>query len=276
MATTRDRQKTETKVTKCRGKNRGGTREWSAVSVNCVRGCEHRCRYCYACAEALRFKRIAAPEEWGTTYLSVNENQVARMFPKYNGTVMFPTTHDITPRFLQPCLDVLEHLLAAGNQVLVVSKPTPSCVEAIIERFRDVRELIEFRFTIGCLNKHLLKYWEPGAPSLPARIACLRMAYDAGFETSLSAEPVLDLDDVGCFPGVFDRYVTGTIWIGGMNQIDQRVVPGTDPAEIARIKAGQTPDAVRRLYELVGENRKIRWKDSLRKVLGLPAYPGCQ
>lgn len=263
-------------MTKCPGKKRGGTREWSEASVNCVRGCEHRCRYCYARAEALRFTRIATPEQWGTTYLELNQAQVDRKFPKYNGTVMFPTTHDITPRFLEPCLDVLEHLLAAGNQVLVVSKPTPSCIAAIIERFHDVRELIEFRFTIGCLQSNLLKYWEPGAPSFSERMASLRMAYDAGFETSLSAEPVLDLDDVGCFPGVFDPYVTGTIWIGGMNQIDQRVVPGTDPAEIARIKAGQTPAAVRRLYELVGGSPKIRCKDSFRKILGLPAYPGCQ
>jgi DNA repair photolyase len=260
-------------MTKCPAESRSGTREWSAVSVNCVRGCEHRCRYCYARAEALRFVRIASPEEWGTTYLEVNEAQVRRKFPKYEGTVMFPTTHDITPRFLQPCLDVLGHLLEAGNQVLVVSKPAPSCIDAIIQRFRGVRELIEFRFTIGCLRCNVLEYWEPGAPSLSARIASLRMAYDAGFETSLSAEPLLDASD---FPRLLDalgRYATTTIWVGGMNQIAQRVVPGTDPAEIARIKAGQTPEAVRRLYELMEGYPKIRWKEPFRKILGLPAYP---
>jgi len=263
-------------MTKCPAKPRGGTLEWSDQSVNCVRGCEHRCRYCYARAEALRFRRIKSPEQWGTTYLEVNEAQVRRRFPKYSGTVMFPTTHDITPQFLQPCLDVLDHLLEAGNRVLVVSKPTPSCVGAIIERFRDVRELIEFRFTIGALRCNVLNYWEPGAPSASARIASLRMAYDAGFETSVSAEPCLDTYDFPWLLKALDRYVTRTIWVGGMNQIARRVVPGTDPAEIARIEAGQTPAAVRRLYELVGGNPKVRWKNSFRTVLGLPAYPRCE
>ena len=37
-----------------------GTKEWSVSSVNCITGCEHNCRYCYARANALRFKRIAS------------------------------------------------------------------------------------------------------------------------------------------------------------------------------------------------------------------------
>jgi len=43
-----------------------GTKEWSVESVNCVTGCSHNCRYCYARAMALRFHRIKRPEDWAT------------------------------------------------------------------------------------------------------------------------------------------------------------------------------------------------------------------
>ena len=41
-----------------------GTKEWSVASINCVNGCEHDCRYCYARYNAVvRFHRIAK-DEW--------------------------------------------------------------------------------------------------------------------------------------------------------------------------------------------------------------------
>ena len=50
-----------------------GTKEWSVKSVNILAGCTHRCRYCYARATALKYKRIVDPEEWGTTYHTLRD-----------------------------------------------------------------------------------------------------------------------------------------------------------------------------------------------------------
>lgn len=50
---------------------------------------------------------------------------------------------------------------------------------------------------------------------------------------------------------------------------DRRVIPGTDPAEIARIAAGQTDESVRRIHAALKDEPKVRWKESYKKVLGL-------
>ncbi len=256
-----------------------GTKEWSDVSANCVLGCTHRCRYCYARAIALRFNRITDPGAWGTTYNGGNLKALAKRW-KNVGTVMFPTTHDITPEFLGPCLTMIGNILDAGNRILIVSKPHLECIAAICKRFGSERDRITFRFSIGSADSGPLWAWEPGAPGFVSREDCLVHAFVRGFETSVSCEPLL-------VPGgrrhaekvryLFDRlepHVTDTIWIGKLNQIDQRVIPGTDPALIAGVKAGQTDEAVRRVYEALRHEPKVRWKDSYQMVLRLNSAKG--
>jgi hypothetical protein len=65
-------------------------------------------------------------------------------------------------------------------------------------------------------------------------------------------------------------YVTDTIWIGKMNKIKLRVPADTDPAEIARIEAGQTDARIREIYLALKDHPKIRWKESVKEVVGLP------
>jgi len=251
-----------------------GTKEWSVASVNCLVGCSHDCRYCYARANALRFRRIKSPDDWAKP--RVRQREVKKRRRRVRGRVMFPTTHDILPEFLEPCLTVLRRLLNGGNEVLVVTKPHFECVRAICGLagfdsglLNDARERIVFRFTIGAVTEELLAYWEPGAPTYAERHACLQYAFEAGFETSVSCEPLLDAHRVEELVEEIDPWVTDTIWIGAMNQVDQRCVPGTDPAAIAAIKAGQTPGRMQAVYEALRGNRKIRWKESYKKVLGL-------
>ena len=252
-----------------------GTKEWSVSSVNCVNGCSHNCRYCYARYNAVeRFVRITA-ECWPK--MEVRQHDVRKPRKKCDGRVMFPTTHDITPEVLPACLAVIEKLLAAGNEVLVVSKPHLQCVQAICDLasggmgglFDDYRDQLKLRFTVGAADDAILSYWEPGAPAFAERFASLQHAYAAGFTTSVSMEPLLDSTNVVETVGTLAPYVTGTIWIGMMNRIDSRVIEGTDPVEIARIKAGQTPERVAEIYEALKDHPKIRWKESCKNLLGL-------
>jgi DNA repair photolyase len=139
-----------------------GVAEWASHSVNLINGCRHECRYCYAAFNACdRYHRIPR-SQWPQPV--VRDHDVRKRRQKMEGRVMFPTTHDITPEELGPCLTVLGKLLAAGNEVLIVSKPHLACIQAICDQFADHRSQILFRFTIGADNDDLLRYWEPGAP----------------------------------------------------------------------------------------------------------------
>lgn len=64
-------------------------------------------------------------------------------------------------------------------------------------------------------------------------------------------------------------FVTDKIWIGMMNKIRERCIPGTSEEEIRKIEAGQTDQRVRKIYELLKDEPKVRWKKEYRDVLGL-------
>lgn len=60
--------------------------------------------------------RVKWPEE------HIREHDVVKKHKNYGGLVMFPSSHDITKSNLPSCRTVLQNLLIAGNEVLVVSK----------------------------------------------------------------------------------------------------------------------------------------------------------
>jgi len=243
-----------------------GTKEWAAKTVNCITGCSNNCRYCYARHNAVhRFGYVKSEADWKN--MIVRQKDVRKKHPKYKSRVMFPSTHDITPDMLDQCMDVLRNLLEVGNEVLIVSKPDLWCIEAICDEFRKFRKQIMFRFSIGCFDDTILGYWEPGAPNYIARRSSLRYAWDHGFTTSVSCEPLLDSEWARLLYHDLLPDVTDTIWIGKMNHVRQRAAEGTSEEEIQRIEAGQTDEAVMRVYEQLKDEPKVRWKDSYREVI---------
>ena len=188
---------------------------------------------------------------------------------------MFPSSHDITPNNLTPCITVLEKLLKTGNEVLIVSKPHLDCIEAICSRFSDYRKRILFRFTIGACDDSVLSFWEPGAPTYSERIASLQYAYENGFQASVSVEPMLDSANIDRLIEEVLPYVTETIWIGKMNHLT-RLAKNANPqllSAIQHVEAGQTDDIIHAIYLHHKLNPKIRWKASIKKVVGLPMVP---
>ncbi|MGD0516409.1 MAG: radical SAM protein [Thermoguttaceae bacterium] len=246
-----------------------GTKEWSVTSVNIILGCAHRCRYCYARADALRRRQIPDGQVWGETYFTLREKEVHKQRKLVNGTVMFPSTHDIFPEHLDSVLMVIGNILRAGNRILIVSKPHLECIQAICREFEEYREKILFRFTIGAMDNAILQYWEPGAPGFEERLSCLQHAFTNGFQTSVSCEPLLDGYNTRALFDALAPYVTDTIWIGKMNGIEYRVEPGTDQRAIQRVREGQTDENVRGVYAALKDEPKVRWKESYKGVLGL-------
>lgn len=248
-----------------------GTREWAVVNVNIVTGCEHRCRYCYAAEMAKRFGRMSSLDEWGEIS-RLRPEEVAKKRRKQAGPVMFPSTHDITPQFIEECVTVLRKLLEAGNDVVIVTKPHLECVKRLCQELAAYKEQIVFRFTIGAMDDELLRFWEPGAPAFAERLEALQFAYERGFQTSVSAEPMLDMPHAVELYNTLVPFITETIWFGKMNQVRKRVAPKSEEEEAAvkRIEENQTDACIRALYEELKDAPNIEWKDSVKEVVGLP------
>ncbi len=187
---------------------------------------------------------------------------------------MFPSSHDITPTHLQDSIRFLRNILIPGNKVLIVSKPNLECIKAICDNFEDQKVQILFRFTIGSAKDETLKFWEPGASSFNERMAALEYAYEAGYETSISCEPMLD-DKIRDVISAVRPYVTDSIWLGKMNEMKKRLTLNTELTQELKDKANQlyawqSDDQIRSLYEIYKGDSLIRWKADIKKVVGIP------
>lgn len=238
-----------------------GTKEWADHNVNCVKGCSNDCRYCYAKMMAKRFGRCTE-ETWKN--MVVNQKAVEKNYRKYDGRVMFPSSHDIIdePDVLEPCMNVLEKLLQAGNEVLVTTKPDIEVVTRIMNQFAEYKNQIEFRFTISSNNDDMLSFWEPGAPPYLNRREALVLAYKEGFETSLSVEPFLDYTPYKLIEEL-EEYVTDTIWVGPMNYISRSNISPEDQPYYNQIKECVEPTHLWEIHEHLKDHPKIKFKDSL-------------
>ena len=248
-----------------------GTKEWAQHNRNIFKGCRHGCLYCYGKANALRFRQIKKAEDW--LDMKPNERSLAERPKKLSGRIMFASSHDILPEHIDITLKYLSGWLGAGNEILIVTKPHSECVNAICrEFFLDFRRQITFRFTIGSMNDLSLKFWEPNAPPLSERLNALAYAREVGYKTSMSCEPFLDSSIHYLVERVLDD-VTDTVWVGMMNGISRRVDTkswSTDDWQYMGIlQKCHTEAFIRDLYEHFKDNPKVRWKDSIRKMLGL-------
>ena len=190
-----------------------GTHQWADQTINIIKGCECGCKECYANADAYRHKYVA-PGQWTTEVL--NERKLNERVPKGHKLTMFPSTHNISLEFLVPCEEKIQQILDSGSDVLIVLKPRLKVVKSICTRFEAVKERIIYRFTIGSTDNAVLKFWEPGAPSFEERIACLKFAYEHGFETSVSVEPWWG-GDIDRLISELRQYTSNSIWIGKVN-----------------------------------------------------------
>jgi len=224
---------------------------------------------CYARFNAVKRFKTVKQNNWENPI--IDWDKVSKRWNKKNGTIMFPTQHDITPKVLDACVEMLHNILYCGNKVLIVSKPHFECVVKLCKELRAYKNNILFRFTIGALDNKILKYWEPNAPSFGERFDSLQYTYYAGYETSVSCEPMLDSNGIVQLFDVLEPFVTDGIWIGMMNNIKQRVEINTDKdkEEVNKIVAGQTKERIFEIYNELKDDPKIRWKESFKSILGL-------
>lgn len=238
-----------------------GTKEWADYNVNCVKGCFNNCRYCYAKIMAKRFGRCTE-ETWKE--MEINKNVLSKTFGKYNGRVMFPSSHDIVdiPDIKEACFTVIHKLLQARNELLITTKPKLSVTEDIIQRFHSFKSQIQFRFTITSLDNKLISFWEPNAPSFEERFESLRYAYEKDYKTSVSIEPFLDYDP-SRLVYIVSPYVTESIWLGPMNYIPKNGLSNVFGQQYVEIRKKYEICHLREVFEGLKEFPRLRFKDSM-------------
>lgn len=249
-----------------------GTREWSEHSYNIQPGCENGCLYCYARHNAIhRWKRIESEEAWLNP--EINWQKVNKKWKKKEGIIMFPTAHDITKRNVDACITTLKNMLEPGNRVLIVSKPSLEVMTQLLNELSQYKDQIMLRYTIGSISENILNVFEPTAPSIMERRKCLKMAHSMGFKTSISIEPLLgDSEDLDDILYMVKPYVTDEIWVGKLNFAEKRIF-GERSDELRKlmkyVEDSQTDEKILEMYERFKNEFQIRWKDSIKKVIGI-------
>jgi len=154
-----------------------------------------------------------------------------------------------------------------------VSKPHLDCIKALCAEFGWYKDKILFRFTIGSKDSNTLLCWEPNAPDFAERLESLKYAFSEGYQTSVSCEPMLD-DNIGDVIGQVSPFVTDSIWLGKMNHLRGRLALNgeTDPVTMQKAEqliTWQSDENIKQLYSRYKNNPLVKWKDSVKKVLGL-------
>jgi DNA repair photolyase len=247
-----------------------GTYEWAVKNANYINGCSHNCLYCYSKEMAIRYKR-KTPENWEIE--EINYVQFNKTFKNIGGTIMFPSSHDITPLNLDKSIEFLNRLLNPGNKVLIVSKPHLIVIKRLCKELGSFKENILFRFTIGSIDTETLKLWEPNAPTFEERFSALKYAFKKGFKTSVSCEPMLDNKTFQLVKKL-EPYVSDSIWLGKANFLIRRLkMNGYNNNKTYKLAIdlldSQNEASINNLYDLLKHNKKVKWKESIKKIVNL-------
>jgi hypothetical protein len=82
---------------------------------------------------------------------------------------------------------------------------------------------------------------------------------------------MLDATDVAGMVHELLPYITHSIWLGKMNRIERRVACESIEMqrEVDRIEQGQSDARIFQLYQELRTNPQVRWKESIKEVVGL-------
>lgn len=239
------------------------TKQWAKHTINLFKGkCENGCIYCYQNADIARFRKN--PE------IRIKADLLYKDFRKRDELTMYPSAHDIRPQFIKEHIAFLSNFLRSGSNVLIVTKPSYLCISQLCTELEIYKNQVEFRFTIGTSNADTMSFYEPDAPILIDRILCLVDTFLKGYKTSISIEPMLDKNPERIIESVLP-YVTEHIWIGKLNLAKARLTLNGHADKWETVKElvdWQANDQnILELVQRLSKYPKIKWKDSIQKVI---------
>ena len=156
---------------------------------------------------------------------------------------------------------------------MIVSKPSYICIKKICDSFGEYKDNVLFRFTIGSSCPETLRFWEPYAPDYEERKRALVYAFEQGFQTSVSCEPMLD-NRIDSVINDLSPFVTDAFWLGKMNFAVRRLktngqLNAETLAAAEQLLEWQSDDAVKVLFDRYKNNSQIKWKESIKKIVGI-------
>ena len=256
---------------------KGPAREYSALACNIYAGCSHGCAYCYVPTLPFPFfKRHDEPRLRSTFSIEKLEHEAAsRAGSGETGRVLLCFTTDPYQAGLDSehglARATIEVLHRYGFTVQVLTK-NPAAALHDLDLF-DFGDALAVTLTFPRGMDELSGVWEPGAPLPSDRIWALERFDEAGVQTWVSLEPVVDpaaaLLIVRQTIGFVDHYK-----IGKINHVEhlppdlRRQVEGYD----WRRFSGEIVDLLRKYgYEPIEEPARAYpgtyyLKDSLREV----------
>lgn len=182
-------------------------------SVNPYTGCEHACKYCYACF----MKRFTGHEEnWGG-FIDVKFWQPIKIPNKYNGKELF--IGSVTDPY-QPIEEkykrtraLLEELQGSGAILSIATKSDLILRDLdLIKTFPNAR----VSWSINTLDEDFKKDMDKGV-SIERRLAAMKIFHDAGIRTTCFISPIFpEITDV---KAIVERAKSdcNLIWLENLN-----------------------------------------------------------
>jgi DNA repair photolyase len=167
---------------------KGKAREYSPYALNIYSGgCDHACRYCY-CHDIMR-------GNWGKDAAERDLSGLAAQAKKCGRQIMLSfisdpyCSADINYQSTRKALTILKEY---GCSVAVLTKGGGRCLRDmdLFKEWPDKR--IKVGATLTFWDSEKSAEWEPGAASPVDRVQTLRVLNQAGIETFVSIEPVIE------------------------------------------------------------------------------------
>jgi len=167
----------------------GRAREFAALALNCYRGCDHGCLYCYAPAATRRTMEDFWKPEPRPDFLTRLRKEAIELEPTDPILLCFSTDPycnlDVELKHTREAIKILHQ---SGHAVNVLTKGGKRALRDLdLFTPRDA-----FATTLTLLDDTASYHWEPGAALPGDRIATIREFHAAGIPTWVSLEPVLD------------------------------------------------------------------------------------
>lgn len=237
-------------------------KQWSEHIHNILSvksNCKNDCKYCYMKGLKNRFFKI----DIENFDIIIDDKKVKKSWKKSsNKMIMFPSSHDIFPEFIDKYIEVCKNILNAGNSIMIVTKPRLNCIDKLIEQLSNHKDKIIFMLTITSSDQNLLEYYEKNAPTYDERKQCLINLFNNGYYTSISMEPFLN--DPFIVINELDQYVTHNIWLGLMSGFKNNKEINVD--EKLRLTKLYSKEHISEIINKIKNNNKIMFKTSVMKL----------
>ena len=219
-------------------------------SLNPYVGCEHGCKYCYACF----MKRFTGHEEpWGA-FIDVKFWKPISHPEKYAGKEIF--IGSVTDPY-QPCEEkygrtraVLEQLKDSGAKLSIATKSDLALRDLdLIKTFPDAR----VSWSVNTLDENFHSDID-NAVSIERRLAAMKAFHDAGVRTTYFISPIFpEITDVKAIvERAKDR--CNLIWLENLN------LRGNFKAQIMAYIAEQYPRLLPLYQDIYNRSRRAYWE----------------